>query len=252
MAGEVVWITGASSGIGREVALRLAREGHRVAASARNAEQLGTLAVACETSAGSITAFPLDVRDAGAASETFKAIEAALGPVERAIFGAASYHQVEAADFRAEDFARDVQVNVLGVANCLEPVMRAMIERRRGRLAIISSVAGYRGLPSAAYYGATKAALINLAEALKFDLDRYGVRIQLIDPGFVRTPMTAKNRFAMPFLLEPEDAAARIVRGLSGSGFEITFPKRFTYLLKVLRCLPYRVYFPLVARGTRR
>jgi short-subunit dehydrogenase len=126
-----------------------------------------------------------------------------------------------------------------------------MIARRRGRIAIVSSVAGYRGLPTSAYYGATKAALINLAEALKFDLDRHGVTMQLIDPGFVRTPLTDKNEFAMPFRITPEEAAARIAKGLQSTRFEITFPRRFTYILKLARCLPYRLYFPLVAWATR-
>ena len=130
--------------------------------------------------------------------------------------------------------------------------MGAMIARGRGRIAIVSSVAGYRGLPTAAYDGASKAALINLAEALKFDLDRHGVTLQLIDPGFVRTPLTAKNEFTMPFLIPAEEAAEQIAKGLRGSSFEITFPRRFTYLLKLLRCLPYRLYFPLMARATRR
>ena len=115
---------------------------------------------------------------------------------------------------------------------------------------MVSSVAGYRGLPTSAYYGATKAALINLTESLKFDLDRLGVTIQLVSPGFVKTPLTDKNEFKMPFLMTVEDAAERLAHGLAGSGFEITFPKRFTSILKVLRCLPYRLYFPLVARMT--
>ena len=143
-----------------------------------------------------------------------------------------------------------VEINLLGVANCLEPAMKAMIERRRGRIAIVSSVAGYRGLPTSAYYGATKAALINLAESLRFDLVKHGVRLQLIDPGFVRTPLTDKNEFKMPFLMEVEDAARRLVGGLESEHFEVTFPKRFTWILKGLRCLPYALYFPLVTRAT--
>ena len=140
--------------------------------------------------------------------------------------------------------ARVVGVNLLGTGNCLEPLLKVMVQRRRGRIAIMASVAGYRGLPNAAYYGASKAALINLAEALKLDLDPYGVAVQLIDPGFVETPMTARNPFPMPFLMPVEQAAERIARGLASGRFEITFPRRFTWQLKLLRCLPYSVYFP--------
>jgi short-subunit dehydrogenase len=128
--------------------------------------------------------------------------------------------------------------------------MADMLARGAGRIAVVSSVAGYRGLPTAAYYGASKAALINMTEALRFDLRRRGVTIQLVDPGFVATPLTDKNTFRMPFRIPPEQAAERIVKGLASDRFEITFPKRFTWMMKLLRILPYRLYFPLVARMT--
>ena len=115
---------------------------------------------------------------------------------------------------------------------------------------MVSSVAGYRGLPSSLAYGATKAALINLCEALKFDFDRLGLKIQLVNPGFVRTPLTDKNTFPMPFLMEVDAAADRVVDGLAGNAFEITFPRRFTYGLKLMRMLPYWAYFPMVRRAT--
>lgn len=245
--GKVIWITGASSGIGRALALRLARGGHRVAASARNRDALADLA---DQAGGAILPWPLDVTDPAAVAAACSAIERDLGPIDVAVLAAGSHHPVAARDFRAADLAKLVETNLIGVANALEPLMQAMIGRGRGRIAIVSSVAGYRGLPTSAYYGATKAALINLAESLKFDLDRHGVTMQLIDPGFVKTPLTDRNRFKMPCLISPEQAADAIARGLEGSGFEITFPKRFTYVLKLLRCLPYRLYFPLVARIT--
>jgi NAD(P)-dependent dehydrogenase (short-subunit alcohol dehydrogenase family) len=245
--GRVIWITGASSGIGRALALRLARGGHRVAASARNRDALADLA---QQAGGAISPWPLDVTDLAAVAAACSAIEHDLGPIDVAVLAAGNHHPVAARDFRAADLARLVETNLIGVANVLEPVMQAMIGRGRGRIAIVSSVAGYRGLPTSAYYGATKAALINLAESLKFDLDRHGVTIQLIDPGFVRTPLTDRNRFKMPCMISPEQAADAIATGLEGSSFEITFPKRFTYVLKLLRCLPYRLYFPLVARIT--
>jgi len=252
MSGDVAWITGASSGIGRALALNLARDGATVAVSARSADQLDQLAHTASGSPGRIAAYPLDVTVREEVFATVTRIERELGPIEQAVLAAGTHHPISADEFVARDLARLVEVNLLGVANALEPLMRAMIGRRRGRIAIVSSVAGYRGLPTSAYYGATKAALINLAESLKFDLDRHGVQMQLINPGFVETPLTDKNPFPMPFLISAETAAERIAKGLPRSSFEISFPRRFTWLLKVMRCLPYRLYFPLVARATDR
>jgi short-subunit dehydrogenase len=130
----------------------------------------------------------------------------------------------------------------------LEALLPAMIERRGGRVAIVASVAGYRGLPTSAAYGMTKAGLINMAEALKPELDGYDVRLQLVNPGFVRTPLTDKNPFPMPFLMEVEDAAEAFYRGLRSDRFEIVFPRRFAYLLKVLRCLPAPLAFAVTRR----
>jgi NAD(P)-dependent dehydrogenase (short-subunit alcohol dehydrogenase family) len=247
---SIIWITGASSGIGAALALHLARAGHEVAASARSADKLARLRDLPEA-AGRFHPYPLDVTDRAAAVAVLAEIERDLGLLDTAVLAAGTHQPVTADAFDAATFARLVEVNLIGTANCLEPLLQKLIARRRGRIAIVSSVVGYRGLPTAAYYGATKAALINLAEALKFDLDRAGVTLQLIDPGFVRTPLTDRNEFPMPFLIPAEEAAARIAKGLESTSFEITFPRRFTYILKLLRCLPYRVYFPLVARATR-
>ena len=130
----------------------------------------------------------------------------------------------------------------------LAAVLPRFIERRSGHVAVVASVAGYRGLPTAAAYGASKAALINMAESMKPELDQYGVRISIVNPGFVRTPLTDKNDFPMPFLIEPDDAAERIVHGLARGRFEIAFPRRFVWGLKLLRCLPYALYFPLARK----
>jgi NAD(P)-dependent dehydrogenase (short-subunit alcohol dehydrogenase family) len=249
---RLVWITGASSGIGRALALELARDGATVAVSARSLGQLDQLVRDAATCRGRIVSYPLDVTARDDVVVTVARIERELGPIDITVLAAGTHKPVKAQRFDARELARLVEVNLLGVANSLEPVMRSMIERGRGRIAIVSSVAGYRGLPTSAYYGATKAALINLAESLKFDLDRHGVQMQLINPGFVKTPLTDKNPFRMPFLISPEEAAERIAKGLRGTSFEITFPRRFTWVLKLLRCLPYRLYFPLVARATSR
>ena len=245
----LVWITGASTGIGRAVALELARRGRPVAASARSADKLASLAA--EAQAGRIIPVPCDVTDPDACAQAVAAIEADHGPIETAILNAGTYTPDSADAFDLTAFRGMVDLNILGTANCLAPLLPRWRERRRGHLAVVSSVAGYRGLPRSIGYGATKAALINMAEALKFDFDRLGLKVQLINPGFVRTPLTDKNTFKMPFLMEVDAAARRIADGLDGSRFEIAFPSRFVFWLQRLRCLPYGVYFALVRKGVR-
>ena len=143
-----------------------------------------------------------------------RGIEAERGPIDVAVLNAGTHQPVSAAEFTAEGLRRLIEINLFGTAACLEALMPRMIARGRGRIAVVASVAGYRGLPTSAYYGASKAALINLTESLKFDLDRAGVTLQLVDPGFVKTPLTDRNDFPMPFLISAELAADRIARGL--------------------------------------
>jgi short-subunit dehydrogenase len=177
---------------------------------------------------------------------------ARLEPISLAVLNAGSHSPMGAADFSVEKLRRLFEVNVFGVAHGLEAVLPGMLARRAGKVAIVASVAGYRGLPTAVAYGATKAALINMAEALKLELEGTGVSVALVCPGFVDTPLTAKNDFPMPFLMRAEDAAERMFQGLLGDAFEIAFPRRFTWMLKTLRLLPYALYFPAVRRATRR
>lgn len=243
------WITGASSGIGRSLALRLAHEGWTVLATARRAEALDELAQQAGGPNGRILARPADVTDRDSVRKLVEETEREM-PIALAVLGAGTFKGDNAEQFSSEDFRKTVEVNLVGTAHCIEALMPAWISRRRGHLAVISSVAGYRGLPTSISYGASKAALINMCEALKFDFDRLGLKIQVINPGFVRTPLTDQNEFKMPFLMEVDDAAERIARGLKKSRFEIAFPLRFAYMLKKLRCLPYEAYFPLVRRST--
>jgi short-subunit dehydrogenase len=241
------WITGASSGIGEALALRLARDGRTVAASARSASALSRLG---ENSGGRISAFPLDVTDAEACARRVDEIEAALGPIGLAVLNAGTHRPMSAEDFSVAA-ARDlVEINLMGVINTLAPVLERMRARRSGHIAIVASVAGYGGLPTAAVYGATKAALINMAEALRLDCDRLGIKLQLVNPGFVKTPLTDRNEFPMPFLMPVDAAIDAFVAGLAGNRFEITFPRRFALLLKLLNVLPYGAYFALVRRMT--
>jgi len=243
------WITGASSGIGRELALRLARDGAKVAASARRREELDKLAAELP---GRIAAYPVDVVDADALARVCAEIEQANGPLDLAVFNAGTHEPVDVASFSPGPFQRLMAINYMGAVNGIAAVLPRFLERRAGHIAVVSSVAGYRGLPQAAAYGPTKAALINLCEALKPDLDPFGVRISVINPGFVRTPLTDLNPFPMPFLMEADAAADRIVKGLARGAFEITFPRRFTWLVKLARILPYALYFPLIRKTTKR
>lgn len=246
----VAWVTGASSGIGRAVALELARGGVAVAATARREDELAALAAEAAASGGRIVPFAGDVSDADAMARIAAEIAAALGAVDLAILNAGLFIPVRAQPFDVGAFKKTFDVNLGGTVACLAAVLPAMIARRAGKVALVASVTGYGGLPSSAAYGATKAGLINLAESLKFDLDRHGVAIQVVNPGFVDTPATEKNSFAMPALMPVDQAAKRMVRGIEQGGFEITFPRRFTYVLKLLKLLPYPAYFWLITKAT--
>ena len=244
------WVTGASSGIGRALALNLAREGYTVYATARGADALAELERAGQGLKGRIVAAPGDVTDADAMAALAERIDTEGSGLALAVFNAGIYLPVHGETLKVADFEKSFAVNLSGVVNGLVPALKRMKARGRGHLAIVSSVTGYGGMPTSAAYGATKAALINMAESLKFDLDKLGVRIQVINPGFVDTPATSDNAFDMPALLQPEEAASRIARGLRSPGFEITFPRRFTYLLKALQFLPYPAYFALMNAAT--
>ncbi len=240
---KTVWIVGASTGIGAALAERLADMGARaVCVSSRSADKLETVAAARPT----IRPFPLDVTDRSAVTETCARIEAEIGPIDVAVFNAGTYAPMGLADWEADAISRGVAVNYMGVVNGLDAVMPVMRARKSGRIAVTASVAGYRGLPRAVAYGPTKAALINLCETLRNELKDDGVTLQLINPGFVKTPLTDLNEFEMPQLITPEEAAKEIARGLQSTKFEIAFPRPFVWQLMALRMLPYPWFFRLI------
>lgn len=244
-----IWIVGASTGIGRATALEFARRGVTVFASARRAELLEELAR--EAPAGSIIPVPVDATDHDAMQAAWTRIEASHGVPDALLYSAAT-HAPERTGQAVARICRPVfELNVMGCLNMLEAALPAMRARRSGRVAMISSAAGFRGLPRALAYGASKAALTHIAEALWFECRREGIVVQVIHPGFVATPLTANRDFHMPFLMKAEDAARRIVDGMARDRFEITFPRRLTYFVKLLRILPYCLYLPLVERATR-
>lgn len=242
---RIAWITGASSGIGRALALRLARDGWTIAVSARSVDELASLATESD---GRIVAFPLDVTDKAAVDETVQAIEDRLGSIDLAVFAAGTYFRDYAVGFDSARFRAMVELNLIGTAQCLERVMPAMIARESGQIAVVASVSGYVGLPGAASYGATKAALNVMCEALYPELRSHGVKLSIVNPGFVDTPLTRKNDFPMPFLISTEEAADTIADGLVAGKYEIVFPRKMALAMKVLHALPARVRFALTRR----
>ena len=238
-----VWIVGASSGIGEA----LGRRGARLALSARREAPLRTLAEAAP--AGSLV-LPLDVTDAAAVLAAAGRIEAEWGGVDLVVWLAGTYAPMRAQQFDLARARAMLDANLHGVLNGLAALLPMCERNTCGGLALVSSVAGYRGLPKSLAYGPGKAAVINLAETLWLDLSPQGVGVWLVSPGFVDTPLTAANDFAMPGLMQPADAARAMIDGFARGRFEIHFPKRFTLWLKLLRLLPDRLYFAAVRRVT--
>ena len=252
--GRTVWLVGASTGIGRATASLLHGKGARVIVSARNAAALDSFVAAHPGS----KALALDATDHDAMKAAARHIVATCGRIDLAMYCAGTYRAMRAADFDLEVARQHVQVNHVGALVMLDAVLPALLRQAldkdarfgAGHISLVSSVAGYRGLPQSLAYGPTKAALINLAETLYMDLEAQGIGVSLINPGFVETPLTAQNNFHMPALMTPEDAAKAIVRGWERGLFEIHFPKRFTLWLKALRHLGYGAYFAAVRRST--
>lgn len=245
---RTAFLVGASSGIGRALALELLDRGWHLAAGARREQPLQELAAARPGAGGRFHAQALDVTDRDGFGEAYQAVERAMGPVDTLIVNAGDYEPMALADFDPELFRRLMEVNFQGAVNALAAALPAMQARGRGQILLTASLSAYRGLPRAAPYGASKAALLNMAESLHPELARRGVRLRVINPGFVRSRLTDKNDFSMPDIVSPEYAAAYIARHLDGSGFEIAFPPRFAFALKALRLLPYRLYFALARR----
>ena len=240
---KTIWITGASSGIGKSLALKFANEGWQVAASARREDLLNQLSESNQN----ISPFPLDVTSRENCEEIFEKIKNKFESIDTCFFSTGTWDPKKEKEIDIDQMKKVMEVNFFGTLNCIKAVEMYFKEKKNGNISIVSSIAGYRGLPNSTGYGASKAALNNLAESLYFDFGRYNVRVSLISPGFIKTPMTDKNQFKMPFLKTPEFAAEKIYNGLiNGSSFEIDFPKELTLILKFLKILPDSVYFNLI------
>ncbi|AMJ60200.1 SDR family NAD(P)-dependent oxidoreductase [Bosea sp. PAMC 26642] len=246
----VAWITGASSGIGEAVALELARRGWTVAITARRLDQLEEIARRAEGLAGRVVAHAGDVTDHAALQAVVDTVESVHGPIALAFLNAGVAPYVRAGTLDIAAFEQAFAVNALGAAKGIAVALERMKPRRRGQIAVNASIAGYGGLPKAAAYGASKAAAIHMCEALQFDCEHLGIRLQVVNPGFIDTPLTRKNDFPMPFLMSVDEAAKRTVDGFEQGGFEIAFPRRLSWILKAANLLPYPAYFRLVAKAT--
>jgi NAD(P)-dependent dehydrogenase (short-subunit alcohol dehydrogenase family) len=244
--GQVVWIVGASTGIGRSTAERLHRQGAQLVVSARNAASLSAFEQAQPGSLG----IALDATDRAAMREAARRIVERYGRIDLAVYCAGYYKAMRATAFDLDEALRHEQVNYVGALHLLDAVLPQLLAQQGGHLSLVSSVAGYRGLPNSLAYGPTKAALINLAQTLYLDLQPNGIGVSVINPGFVETPLTAQNEFSMPALISPEQAAAEMIKGWGAGAFEIHFPKRFTLWLKALSHVGDGVYFKAIRRAT--
>ncbi len=244
-----IWITGASSGIGRALAIKFANEGWKVAASARRENLLKELNKENEN----IHSFPLDVTNIDQCKTVFKSIIEKFNNIEISVFGTGIHDPKSEKKFNLDKIRKIMEVNYFGTMNSINAVYDYYNNKKSGQISIISSVAGYRGLPAAGAYCASKSALTSFTETLRFEMKRKNVRVSLISPGFIKTPMTDQNDFPMPMIKSPEFAAEQIYLGLiKKKGFEIHFPKTFTFFLKFLRILPNSIYFKMIEMGYKK
>jgi short-subunit dehydrogenase len=243
-----IWITGASSGIGKALAEKFAAEGWKVAASARRKEILDNM-----SKHKNIFSYTLDVTNQVQIKNSFEKIIEDFNGLNLCVFSSGTYDPKLEKEINIEQNKFVMETNFFGVLYCIKTVENYFKNKRDGHISIVSSIAAYRGLPNSSGYGPSKAALTNLTESLYFDFKKYNVKISLVSPGFIKTPLTDKNDFPMPFIKSPEFAAEKMFNGLTKSkAFEIHFPKALTILLKIFRILPYKIYLFLIDKGVKR
>tara|TARA_Y100000590_G_scaffold457111_1_gene609037 strand:+ start:1077 stop:1829 length:753 start_codon:yes stop_codon:yes gene_type:complete len=241
-----IWITGASSGIGKALAIKFAKEGWKVAASARRENLLNEM---CESNEN-IFSFPLDVTDSEKCKKVFDQIKEKFNELDLSVFCTGIHDPKSEKKLNLESIKKIMNVNFFGTINSINAVYEYFKEKKNGHISIVSSVAGYRGLPTGGAYCASKAALTNYAESLYFDMKRFNVRVTLVSPGFIKTPMTDQNDFPMPMIKSAEFAAEEMYKGLTKSNaFEIHFPKKFTFIMKLLKIIPNWLYLKIIKKG---
>jgi NADP-dependent 3-hydroxy acid dehydrogenase YdfG len=236
--GKKYWLIGASEGLGREVALSLSRAGAEVFVSARNADRLAELVASLP---GKGHAVPLDVGDRAAV----EAAAAAIGPLDGMVYLAGVYWPMKAGDWKADEALQMADINFMGAMRAVGAVLPGMIARGSGHLVLTGSLSGFRGLPGTVGYGASKAGIMYLAEGLYADLRNSPVQVQLINPGFIRTRLTDKNDFAMPFIMEADAAAREFFEHMNDDAFKKSFPFLFSLLFRLSQFLPDWLYYRL-------
>jgi short-subunit dehydrogenase len=249
MRKKTIWITGGSTGIGKALAIKFASEGWNVAVSARRKNLLNELKELNKN----IYPFPLDVTEIENSKTVANKIIQQFNNIDICVFGTGMHDPKSEKKFNLNKIREIMEVNYFGTMNSINAIYEHFSEKKNGQISIISSVAGYRGLPAAGAYCASKAALTSFAESLNFDMMKKNVKVSLISPGFIKTPMTDQNDFPMPMIRSPEFAAKEIFKGLTiKKSFEIHFPKVFTYFMKFLQILPSSLYFKFVAKGMKK
>jgi len=244
-----IWITGASSGIGKALAIKFATQSWQVAASARRENLLQDL----NKTNSNIHSFPLDVKDEAKAKKVFENIIEKFQTVDICVFCTGIHDPESEKKLSGKKIREIMETNFFGTLNCIMAVNSYFRERENGHISIVSSVAAYRGLPAASGYCASKSALTSLAESLYFDFKRHNVRVSVVSPGFIKTPMTDKNKFPMPMIRSPEYAAEKMFIGLTKKNvFEIHFPVAFTMLMKLLKIMPNWLYFMIASKGMKK
>ncbi|MFN2415046.1 MAG: SDR family NAD(P)-dependent oxidoreductase [Pyrinomonadaceae bacterium] len=249
---KVVLITGASSGIGRALASELGKRGARLGLTARRAEELLKVAEEVERAGGEALALPADVRDPEAMKVAAGRVRERWGRIDVLVANAGMSSTTAGTSLNAGEVGDVISINVLGVVNSVAAVLPAMLERGGGHLVAISSLASYRGMPKSGAYSASKAAVSTFFESLRVDLSKSGVVVTVIHPGFIRTPMTANRKKKLPFLLEVDDAARRIIRAVERRARTYAFPWQLASLVRVIKHIPGRLYDRLAAKSNFR
>ena len=248
MNNKVIWITGGSSGIGKALAYKFANEGWQVALSARREELLNEIS----RSNNNIHSFPLDVLNVEKCKEVFNKIVSKFKNIDIAVFSTGIHDPNSERKLNLESVRKIMETNFFGTINSVNSIYNYFKDKKSGHISIVSSVAGYRGLPMAGAYCASKSALISYAESLYFEMIRFNVRVSVVNPGFIKTPMTDQNPFPMPMIVSAEFAAEEMFKGLTKSNsFEIHFPKKFTFIMKILKIMPNWLYLKLIKKGMK-
>jgi short-subunit dehydrogenase len=250
LADKRIWLIGASEGIGEALAKKLVfTKKAKVIISARNEEKLTKLHK--ELSPNHSLVAPLDVKDYESIKKAYLSIKDAWGGVDIVIYNAGMSGLKKYRKFVLSEALETLDVNLLGAFRALSLPVKDFVDEKRGHIVLVGSVAGYGGLPASTAYGASKAGVIHMAEGLRLDLAPVGVKVQVVNPGFVETRLTKVNDFEMPALISAEKAADYIIKGIKADKFEIHFPKKFTLLLKFLQLLPYSLYFKAIRSQTK-